>query len=30
LADEVVFGLTRTQWSRPDSDHDVIAFDAGE
>jgi RimJ/RimL family protein N-acetyltransferase len=30
LADEVVFGLTRTQWSGPDYDHDVIAFDAGD
>jgi putative hydrolase of the HAD superfamily len=30
FVDEVLFGLTRTEWSRADSDFDVIAFDADD
>ncbi|MCU1395626.1 MAG: hypothetical protein JWM34_4054 [Ilumatobacteraceae bacterium] len=30
LIDEVLFGLTRTDWSRPVHDFDIIAFDADD
>ncbi|MCU1390599.1 MAG: hypothetical protein JWL72_3937 [Ilumatobacteraceae bacterium] len=30
LVDEVVFGLTRSDWSRPAHDFDIIAFDADD
>ena len=30
LIDEVLFGLTRTEWSRPAHDFDIIAFDADD
>ena len=30
FVDEVLFGLTRTEWSRPEGDFDVIAFDADD
>ncbi len=30
FVDEVLFGLTRTEWSRADADFDVIAFDADD
>ena len=30
LIDEVLFGLTRAEWSRPPHDFDIIAFDADD
>ena len=30
LVDEVLFGLTRSEWSRPEHDFDIIAFDADD